>query len=226
MSRVLCDFGRSETSTKKGNWFLLDEKATLMQRSISVHRLNTFRHLLTDGATNEISRFDVISSNAEFKLSDSNVSIHFTNYNKFVESTESGASIRQENMFFVPNFGGKSPEKLLLPRVIMQSSVALKKDCRSDPLKKLLDRSKIQEQVSEPRCLLRSTNLVTLNMYEGYHAEKPLKIQISATLKQQLIVWENIMYQDKVQQGSAADGSLQANDIDGKKKIKRARSCY
>ncbi|KAF2541489.1 hypothetical protein F2Q70_00036004 [Brassica cretica] len=107
----------------------------------------------------------------------------------------------------------------------MQSSVALKKDCRSDPLKKLLDRSKIQEQVSEPRCLLRSTNLVTLNMY-GYHAEKPLKIQISAALKQQLIVWENITHQDKVQPGSAADGSSQANDIDGKKKIKRARSCY
>ncbi|KAL0651668.1 hypothetical protein Bca4012_094359 [Brassica carinata] len=61
----------------------------------------------------------------------------------------------------------KSPERLLLLRVIMKSSVALKKDCRSDPLKKLLDRSKIQEQVSEPRCLLRSTNLVTLNIERG-----------------------------------------------------------
>ncbi|WZZ02970.1 hypothetical protein YC2023_088891 [Brassica napus] len=63
-------------------------------------------------------------------------------------------------------------------------------------------------------------------LIEGYHAEKPLKIQISATLKQQLIVWENITHQDKVQPGSAADGSSQANDIDGKKKIKWARSCY
>ena len=92
--------------TSKPLILFASSQATLMQRSISVHRLNTFRHLLTDGATNEISRFDVISSNVEFKLSDSNVSIHFTNYNKFVESTESGASIRQENMFFVPNFGG------------------------------------------------------------------------------------------------------------------------
>ncbi|KAG5384761.1 hypothetical protein IGI04_036231, partial [Brassica rapa subsp. trilocularis] len=53
---------------------------------------------------------------------------------------------------------------------------------------------------------------------------KPQKIQISATLKQQLIVWENITHQDKVQPGSAADGSSQANDIDGKRKIKLARN--
>ncbi|KAH0903099.1 hypothetical protein HID58_042602, partial [Brassica napus] len=43
-----------------------------------------------------------------------------------------------------------------------------------------------------------------------------------ATLKQQLIIWENITHQDKVQPGSATDGSSQANDIDGKKKAKRA----
>ena len=39
-----------------------------MQGSISVHRLNTFRQLLTEGATYEIRRFDVISSNAEFQV--------------------------------------------------------------------------------------------------------------------------------------------------------------
>ncbi|KAL0742115.1 hypothetical protein Bca4012_083628 [Brassica carinata] len=52
------------------------------------------------------------------------------------------------------------------------------------------------------------------------------KIQISATLKQKLIDWENITQQDKVQPGSAGDGSSQANDIDGKKKAKRARRYY
>ncbi|KAG2262763.1 hypothetical protein Bca4012_046831 [Brassica carinata] len=52
------------------------------------------------------------------------------------------------------------------------------------------------------------------------------KIQISATLKQKLTDWENITHQDKVQPGSAGDGSLQANEIAGKKKAKRARRCY
>ncbi|KAH0864223.1 hypothetical protein HID58_081434 [Brassica napus] len=121
--------------TSKPLILFASSQATLMQRSISVHRLNTFRHLLTDGATNEISRFDVISSNVEFKLSDSNVSIHFTNYNKFVESTESGASIRQENMFFVPNFGAYAERfrswilmKLFTLRQITREIVASKGD--------------------------------------------------------------------------------------------------
>ncbi|KAG2268117.1 hypothetical protein Bca52824_062672 [Brassica carinata] len=38
---------------------LLDEKATLIQWSISEHRLNTFRHFLREGTTYEISGFDV-----------------------------------------------------------------------------------------------------------------------------------------------------------------------
>lgn len=67
---------------------------------------------------------------------------------------------------------GKSPERLLLPREITRSSVALKTESGSDPLKKLLDRSKFlmcgienKSGVTEPRsCLLGSTKLVTLNM--------------------------------------------------------------
>lgn len=67
---------------------------------------------------------------------------------------------------------GKSPERLLFPREITLSSVALKAKSGSDPLKKLLDRSKIlrcgmenKSGAMEPRrCLLGSTKLVTLNM--------------------------------------------------------------
>ncbi|WZZ86081.1 hypothetical protein YC2023_114660 [Brassica napus] len=50
---------------------LLDEKATLIQGSISEHRLNTFRHLLREGTTYEISGFDVRGSITKFKFSES-----------------------------------------------------------------------------------------------------------------------------------------------------------
>ena len=41
------------------------------------------------------------------KFSDSDESIHFTNYTTFVERTESGASIPQKGKYFlVPDFGG------------------------------------------------------------------------------------------------------------------------
>uniref|UniRef100_A0A0D3E447 DUF223 domain-containing protein n=1 Tax=Brassica oleracea var. oleracea TaxID=109376 RepID=A0A0D3E447_BRAOL len=49
---------------------LLDEKATLIQGSISEHRLNTFRHLLREGTTYEISGFDVRGSITKFKFSE------------------------------------------------------------------------------------------------------------------------------------------------------------
>ncbi|KAL0753833.1 hypothetical protein Bca101_091501 [Brassica carinata] len=52
---------------------LLDEKSTLLQASIIVHRLNTFTHLLEEGVAHEISGFDVTTykSNMDCKLSDS-----------------------------------------------------------------------------------------------------------------------------------------------------------
>ncbi|KAL0721695.1 hypothetical protein Bca4012_036294 [Brassica carinata] len=47
---------------------LLDEKVCLLRRRLSKCTwLNISRHLLREGATYEISRFDVISSNTEYK---------------------------------------------------------------------------------------------------------------------------------------------------------------
>ncbi|CDY50279.1 BnaAnng10430D [Brassica napus] len=68
----------------------------LLQGSISVHRLNTFRHVLQEGSAYELSVFDVARSNPSFKFGDSLVSIRYvgevgyirTVYNKETHSTQ------------------------------------------------------------------------------------------------------------------------------------------
>nr|VDD29303.1 unnamed protein product [Brassica oleracea] len=61
---------------------LLDEKVCLLR---SVHRLNTFRELLKEGALYELSGFDVTRSNNHFKLCNSNVAIRLNQSTKLVE---------------------------------------------------------------------------------------------------------------------------------------------
>ncbi|CDY20376.1 BnaC02g24400D [Brassica napus] len=64
---------------------LLDEKSSLIKISVSVHRLNTFRELLKEGALYELSGFDVTRSNNHFKLCNSNVAIRLNQSTKMVE---------------------------------------------------------------------------------------------------------------------------------------------
>ncbi|CDY71438.1 BnaUnng04350D [Brassica napus] len=64
---------------------LLDEKSSLIKISVSVHRLNTFRELLKEGALYELSGFDVTRRNNHFKLCNSNVAIRLNQSTKMVE---------------------------------------------------------------------------------------------------------------------------------------------
>ncbi|KAL0703992.1 hypothetical protein Bca4012_070417 [Brassica carinata] len=64
---------------------LLDEKSSLIKISVFVHRLNTFRELLKEGALYELSGFDVTRSNNHFKLCNSNVAIRLNQSTKMVE---------------------------------------------------------------------------------------------------------------------------------------------
>ncbi|CAF1838362.1 unnamed protein product [Brassica oleracea var. botrytis] len=59
--------------------------SSLIQASVPVHRLNTFRELLREGAMYELSGFDVSRSNNHFKLFDSVVAIWLNEFTKMVE---------------------------------------------------------------------------------------------------------------------------------------------
>uniref|UniRef100_A0A0D3BES0 Cysteine proteinase inhibitor n=1 Tax=Brassica oleracea var. oleracea TaxID=109376 RepID=A0A0D3BES0_BRAOL len=69
----LVRFWKARDVNKRGelmgvDTLLLDEKVCLLRRRLSKCTwLNISRHLLREGATYEISRFDVISSNTEYK---------------------------------------------------------------------------------------------------------------------------------------------------------------
>ncbi|CAF1911639.1 unnamed protein product [Brassica napus] len=60
-------------------------QSSLIKISVSVHRLNTFRELLKEGALYELSGFDVTRSNNHFKLCNSNVAIRLNQSTKMVE---------------------------------------------------------------------------------------------------------------------------------------------
>ncbi|KAG2281959.1 hypothetical protein Bca52824_053179 [Brassica carinata] len=59
--------------------------SSLIQASVSVHRLNTFRELLREGAMYELSGFDVTRSNNRFKLGFSAVAIRLNKFTNMVE---------------------------------------------------------------------------------------------------------------------------------------------
>ena len=60
-------------------------QSSLIQASVFVHRLNTFRDVLREGAMYELSGFDVTRSNNHFKICNSVVAIRFNESTKIVE---------------------------------------------------------------------------------------------------------------------------------------------
>ncbi|KAG2255018.1 hypothetical protein Bca52824_074312 [Brassica carinata] len=83
-------FWKARNAKKEGelmgvDMLLLDDQSYLIQACVSVHRLNTFRELLREGAIYELSGFDVTRSNNHFKLCDSVVSIRLNEFTKMVE---------------------------------------------------------------------------------------------------------------------------------------------
>ncbi|KAL0689404.1 hypothetical protein Bca4012_089082 [Brassica carinata] len=229
---------------------LLDEKETLMQGSISVLQFpkkeNIFlcqTSVVCKSSSEERVPLYVDEDIMAATLHDRCVSKELKNQWLLLKMISQSIQRESESFAEKPeklrNWHCKSHKRLLLPRVIIRSSVALNKDCMSNPLKKLLDRSKIQEQVRSDRTKVFVEKYQSCDSEHvcqaaaGKHSEddgtssidrlphrfsKSIKLLIYAFL----IIWENITHQDKVQTGSATDGSSQANDIDGKKKAKRA----
>ncbi|CAH8389900.1 unnamed protein product [Eruca vesicaria subsp. sativa] len=63
----------------------LDDQSSLIQASVYVHHLNTFRELLREGDMFELSGFDVMRSNNHFKLCNSVVAICLNKFRKMVQ---------------------------------------------------------------------------------------------------------------------------------------------
>ncbi|KAF8113572.1 hypothetical protein N665_0048s0033 [Sinapis alba] len=78
----------------------MDAKATLIQDTVNVHRLNTFRHLFSVGSMYSVSGVDVTQNNLNFKLSDSPVSIRFNDETGFKDLTDPVSPIPQERFRF------------------------------------------------------------------------------------------------------------------------------
>ncbi|KAF2584423.1 hypothetical protein F2Q70_00035993 [Brassica cretica] len=219
-----------------------------MRELVGVDILLLDEKLLTEGATYEIRRFDVISSNAEFQV------LRFKHFGGM--QIKLGRKSLFSIMFGVPLYVDEDimatlhdrcvskelKNQWLLPKMISQTiqRSKIQEQVRSDRTKVFVE--KYQSCDSEHRGLprieylkdIRRTPSVLKELYlmrAIFFAKYIKKIPCReankdpiffATLKQQLIIWENITHQDKVQPGSATDGSSQANDIDGKKKAKRA----
>ncbi|KAH0862986.1 hypothetical protein HID58_080197 [Brassica napus] len=62
------------------NYETLDGTCVLMQGSISVYRLNSFRHILEESNVYELNGFDVAKSNPTYKFDETPVSIRHRAY--------------------------------------------------------------------------------------------------------------------------------------------------
>ncbi|CAN6968688.1 unnamed protein product [Brassica oleracea var. botrytis] len=60
--------------------YQLREHGRLMQGSISVYRLNSFRHILEESNVYELNGFDVAKSNLTYKFDETPVSIRHRAY--------------------------------------------------------------------------------------------------------------------------------------------------
>ncbi|CAH2035718.1 unnamed protein product [Thlaspi arvense] len=162
---------------------LLDEKATLMQGSISVHRLNTFKHLMHEGTLYSISNFDVTCSNHHFKLCDSTISIRFTDFTKFVEIPETTQQIPKESFKF------RNHEELValantnsdLPDII--GEVTMIRTTLNEQTQKT---QRIMAQIRLP-----STDTVCLSVFDGLANELHQKLELTG-LEPRVILATNI----------------------------------
>ncbi|CAN7108847.1 unnamed protein product [Brassica rapa subsp. narinosa] len=98
--------------------------SSLIQASVSVHRLNTFRELLREGAMYELGGFDVTRSNNRFKHGDSAVAIRLNKFTNMVEVPAVANLIPTEMFRFrsVDNLMSLANTNVELPHIIGEVS--------------------------------------------------------------------------------------------------------